>query len=154
LLSGTVGRLGPHALWGGMPPGTSRIPRPGAWGSLGCVVAGSWHCSKLRGPVGQQGLQACIVWCPQASRGPGCTCLGHGLPGARAAAADMRKQSLWAVGVPGPDFPHRPQEAQICGSAACSREQSLCTTISLSIHGHLVFYIFLIANNASMNMST
>jgi hypothetical protein len=44
VLSVTVGRLGLHALWGGKPPGTSRLARPGAWSSLGCVVIGSWHC--------------------------------------------------------------------------------------------------------------
>jgi hypothetical protein len=43
LLSETVGRLGLRALWGGKPPGASKIAKPGAWSSLRCVVAGSWH---------------------------------------------------------------------------------------------------------------
>jgi hypothetical protein len=40
---GQWGVLGLHALWGSKPPGASRIARLGAWGSLGCVAAGSWH---------------------------------------------------------------------------------------------------------------
>jgi hypothetical protein len=38
---GHWGMLGLHALCGGKPPGVSRVAKPGAWGSLWCVVAGS-----------------------------------------------------------------------------------------------------------------
>jgi hypothetical protein len=41
---GQWGVLGLCALWGWKPPGNSRLARSGAWGSLGCVVACSWHC--------------------------------------------------------------------------------------------------------------
>jgi hypothetical protein len=43
LLSGTVGSVGPPCCVGRMPIGASRIAKPGAWSSLRCVVAGSWH---------------------------------------------------------------------------------------------------------------
>jgi hypothetical protein len=50
--------------------------------------------------------------------------LGCGLPGATAAAVSLGEQSLQAVGIPGLDFPERPQGAQFRGTAALSGELS------------------------------
>jgi hypothetical protein len=58
LLSVTEGVLGFHALWGGKS-GTSRLARPRAWGSLGFVVAGSWHCVGSR--LELSGAQAAVA---------------------------------------------------------------------------------------------
>jgi hypothetical protein len=50
--------------------------------------------------------------------------LGHGLPGNMVAAAGLGEQSLQAVGIPGPDFPHGSQGVQFLGTAAHSGELS------------------------------
>jgi hypothetical protein len=82
-------------------------------------------CSKLRVPVGAARLAClnCVV--PTRQRWPlGLLVLVCGLPGVMAAAAGIREQSLWAVGVPGPDFPYWPQGVQFYGAATHSGEPS------------------------------
>jgi hypothetical protein len=43
LLSGTVGSFGPPCSVGREASCTGKIAKPGAWGTLRCVVVGSWH---------------------------------------------------------------------------------------------------------------
>jgi hypothetical protein len=49
----------------------------------------------------------------------GVAMLLRSLLGAKTAAARL-EQGLQAAGIPGPDFPYRPQGVQFCGTAACS----------------------------------
>jgi hypothetical protein len=75
LLSGTVRHAGP--LWGGEASDASRIARSGASGSLGCVVAGSWHSVASWGYLWSSkasGLES--SGSHKASRPWGSTCVG------------------------------------------------------------------------------
>jgi hypothetical protein len=57
--------------------------------------------------------------------------LRHGLPGATAAAAGTREQSLWASGVLGPTF-----QAQVSSVVALqAQENKACRLVSSDTHG-------------------
>jgi hypothetical protein len=65
--------------------------------------------------MGQHGLESSV---PTRQLWPwGLLVLGYGLLGVMAATASI-EQSLQAAGIPGPDFPHRPQVVQFCRTAA------------------------------------
>jgi hypothetical protein len=138
---GQWGVPGLCTLWEKKPPGASRIAKPGDWGSLKCVVAGSWHWVESWGypwgskvdrlkssgahrhqrPRGVSFQVPCQL--PQAkgnkvSRRHELWGLftGSGLPRAIATAADIGEPSLWVAGALGPDFPHGLQGVQFCGA--------------------------------------
>jgi hypothetical protein len=90
--------LGLHALWGGKPPGTSRIVKLGAWSSLKCVVAGSWDWLVRWGYTwGSKASRLESSSVHKAAEALGSTCFGALVSGAIAAIAGMGYPSLQPV---------------------------------------------------------
>jgi hypothetical protein len=81
LLSGTVGSTGPPCSVGRKDFWCQQISK--AWSMVFPWVCDRRLlvlCSKLRVPMGQQGQQAWIIWCPPGISGPGIyLCWGMGI---------------------------------------------------------------------------
>jgi hypothetical protein len=78
------------ALWRRKLPGSSRLARPGAWGSVECVVAGSWHCVQVEGTLEAASPSDLNCLLPTRWKWPwSLLVLGHGLPRDTATVAGL-----------------------------------------------------------------
>jgi hypothetical protein len=104
----------------------SKIARPGAWGSLRCVVVGSWNWVANWGYLwGSKFRRLELTGAHKALEALGSTCNGSWAYRSHRDAAGFGEPSLQVVRVLGPDCQHRFQGAQFSGTATCSGQPSL-----------------------------
>jgi hypothetical protein len=105
LLSGIVGSAGLSALCGGNPPGTSRIAKLGTWGSLMCVVIGSWYWVASWGyPLGSKASKLELSGAHKALES---TCFRALASRTHGSCCRHKEPSLWKAGVLGPALQER-----------------------------------------------
>jgi hypothetical protein len=124
---GQWGVLGLCSLCREKTLGTSRLTRPGHWGSLECVVAGTWHCVVCWGYLsGSKASRLELSGAYQAAVALGSTCIGVWPSRSHGSCCWFRRTESVGSRSFGTQSSARDLEAQSSGTYPGLGEQNLC----------------------------